>query len=385
MKQSSLEKYGGACQKTTVNDRNCNHFTTRRFRTAQRRLDTWHAQLNPLTATGGRKLDIARDPDQRLFSIKPFVLDKIKIMRSAALSRLPGKMQVISTPINNHISNRRSHTDMVASISVETACFLGLDPDFCETGSFGHDVGHGPYGPHGNEILGISHSLNGVIILQEVEGLNLTKEVVKAILYHSLEQNSLGNGQKLSNEAYLVAIADKLAYLFKDILDFKRTGLLDAMKLTLPEEYLAIFGSVDEENFQRKAIDICVTALIEESLQKGEVSFSKSEVAITFQRLRKWLYDNVYNRLNDRPERKYHKTNIALVKEYFIEKSLHGNLAPEFVISMMTDLDVNSVAEALKQGTPSPVQKKQIYQLSVMEIIKSLNGREIDHKANPLW
>lgn len=383
-KQIVLRTYGCPCPEVAKNDNNRYYDRTRRLPTMQKRLDTYRIRLSPLTATGGRKWNIAIDRDRELYSINPFILDEIKIEGSFALGRLPGKMQVVSTPINNHVSNRRSHTDMVVAIVVEMAYMLGLNVNLCRTIALGHDVGHCPYGSHGNEILGISHSLNGVIVLQEVEDLNLTKEVVRAILYHSLDSNSLGNGQKLSNEAYLVAIADKLAYLFKDILDFKRTGLLSALGLTLPEE-IALFGSVNEEDFNRKAINICVNALIEESLREGEVSFSKSEIAVAFQKTRKWLYDNVYNTLNDRPERKYHKVNLGIVKEYFIAKSLHGNLAPEFVISMITDNDANWLSEILKKKNPTQSQRKQINQLSVMETIKSLNGKEIDHRANPLW
>jgi len=340
----------------------------------QLRLDTFKGNLVPTTTSAGRKYPMKNDLDQHLKSIAPFVLDEIKVGGSYALWRLPRKMQVISTPLNNHISDRRSHTDQVAAISVQIAYMLNLNVDLCRTAALSHDVGHCPYGPHGGEILGIKHALNGVIILQEVEKLNLTKEVIRAILFHSLDKNNLDNDEKLSNEAFVVALADKFAYLPKDIEDFGRSGMLE--DLCLPEE-LSMFGFENGGDFQRKMHELCINALFEESLNEGEVSFSKSEVAMAFQKVRKWAYSNVYNKLNDMPDRAYQKKNLRIVLEYFIDNGLAENLAEEFAISMMTDDDVNQLA---KNPTAEMVKS-----LSVMEIIKSLNGEEIDHTANPLW
>lgn len=351
----------------------------------QLRLDTFRGKLEPLAASGGRKYDIMNDRYKGLYSInpcKPFLLDEIEIRESQALKRLPGKMQVISTPHNNHISNRRSHTDRVAGIAVQIAYMLGLNVDFCRAAALGHDVGHCPYGPHGGEILGIKHPLNGAVMLLEVEGLNLTKEVVRAILYHSLDSNSLTNGEKLPNEAFVVALADKFAYLPEDWEDFKRSKMLK--NLTPPEELLA-FGFGNGEDFPRKMTEICVNALMEESLQEGIISFSKSETAMAFQKIRKWSYDEIYNKLNDRPERAYHKVNLKIVLEYFVDKNLHKNLAPEFAVSMMTDNDVNWLSGILKDRNPTEDEKEQINQLSVIEIIRSLKGKEINHKQSPLW
>lgn len=350
-----------------------------RVKGRQVRLDTFKGNLVATIASDGRKYSIDKDLDQHLISINPFVLDEIKVGGSYALGRLPGKMQVISEPLNNHISNRRSHTDQVVSIAVQIAYMLGLNVDLCRVAALAHDVGHCPFGPHGGEILGIKHALNGVIILQEVEKLNLTKEVVRAILFHSLDKNNLDNDEKLSNEAFVVALADKFAYLPQDFEDFKRAGMLEDL---CPPEELSMFGFGNGGDFQRKMREICINALFEESVNEGEVSFSKSEEAIAFQKIRKWAYDNVYRKLNDMPDRAYHKENIAIVMEYFIDSGLAENLAPPFAISMMTDGDVNRLAKILKLRCPTT---EEINSLSITEIIKSLKGREIDHTADPLW
>jgi len=278
------------------------------------------------------------------------------------------------------LEEARSHTDQVVAISVQIAYMLNLNIDLCRVAATAHDVGHCPFGPYGGEILGIKHALNGVIILQEVERLNLTKEVVCAILFHSLDKNNLDNDKKLSNEAFVVALADKFAYLPKDIEDFKRAGMLEDL---CPPEELSMFGFENGGDFQRKMRELCINALFEESLNEGEVSFSKSEEAIAFQKIRKWAYDNVYKKLNDMPDKAYHKKNLEIVMEYFIDSRLAENLAENFAISMMTDEDVNRLAGIiLKNKCPTT---EEINNLSITEIIKSLKGRKIDHTENPLW
>lgn len=345
----------------------------------QLRLDTFRCNLTPTTASGGRKYSMKTDLDRHLKSMDPFHLDEIKIGGSSTFWRLPGKMQVFSRPRNNAISDRGSHTYQVVAHSTQIAYLLNLNVNLCRAAALGHDVGHCPYGPHGGEILGIKHSLNGVVILQEVERLNLTKEVACAILFHSLDKNNLDNGEKLSNEAFVVALADKFAYLPKDFEDFKRVGML---KDLCPPEELLMFGFGNGGDFQRKMREICINALIEESLDEGEVSFSKSETARAFQKIRKWAYDNVYNKLNDMPDRAYHKENLKIVLEHFVDNGLAENLAPEFAISMMTDRDVDWLSGILKNRNPT---EEELNSLSVIEIIKSLNGRTIDHTKNPLW
>ncbi len=348
----------------------------------QVRLDTYKCRLLPTTMSGGRKYDTRGSQDECQKDIDPFLRDEIAILGSDPYGRLFGKMQVFSRPVNNLISNRGTHSSKVASISLQIAQRFGLNINLCRAIAFGHDVGHCPYGPNGGRILGIKHPLNGVIIFQEVAGLNLTKDVVFGILHHSLDKNNLGNGKKLSNEAFTVAVADKAAYLPDDIEDFRRMGMLK--NLTLPEE-LKIFGFGNGKDFPKEMRRICINALIEESSQEGAISFSKSEIAIAFQKIREWAYANVYNKLDNMPDRAYHKTNLDLVLEYFVKNGLAENLAPEFAISMMTDWDVDFLAGILKNGNPTPVDEEQIKQLSIFEIIRSLKGKYINHTKSPLW
>ena len=348
----------------------------------QVRLDTYKCRLLPTTMSGGREYDIRGRQDECQKDMDPFYRDVIAIFGSVCYGRLFGKMQVFSEPLNNSVSNRGTHTGRTASISLQIAYRFGLNWNLCLAIALCHDVGHCPYGPNGGRILGIKHPLNGVIILQEVEGLNLTREVVLGILYHSLDKNNLDNGKKLSNEAYTVAVADKIAFLPDDMEDFRRMGMLK--NLTLPEE-LKIFGFGNGKNFPEEMRRICINALIEESSQEGAISFSKSDIAVAFQKIRNWAYTNVYNKLDNMPDRAYHKTNLDPVLEYFVNNGLAENLAPEFAISMMTDYDVDFLAGILEKGNPTPDEKDRIKQLSIFEIIRSLKGKNIDHKKSPLW
>ncbi|MCG2693885.1 HD domain-containing protein, partial [Candidatus Parcubacteria bacterium] len=196
-----------------------------------RRYDTNSEGLVSITMSGGREYSMRGRQDEWQKSIDPFLRDIIAIQGSDPFGRLFGKMQVFSTPLNNLVSNRGTHTGKVVAIAIQIAYMLGLNIYLCIAIALGHDVGHCPYGPNGCRILGIKHPLNGVIILQEVAELNLTREVVIGILYHSLDKNNLDNGERLSNEAFTVAVADKIAYLPPDIIDFDRMGMLKDLVL----------------------------------------------------------------------------------------------------------------------------------------------------------
>lgn len=338
--------------------------------------------LKPLRISKGRKF--RRDDDDRyLFGLDPWLLDETKILQSKALRRLPEKTQVHSLPFNPHIRNRMIHTLEVTAISVETASILGLNVNFCRAAALGHDVGHVPYGHAGEEVLEINHALNGVVILQEVErkgaGLNLTWEVVNAIMSHSRsrfkDKKELSIDKRQPNEASLLVLADKIAYLFSDFNDFQRLGMLKNKEV--PEEFFE-FGA--GPNAQRKRVASCLEALIEESLDKGRISFSESEIAKKFRGIRDWMYEEMYFKKeweNSKME------DLKMIVEYFRENDdLCGNLDPNFVVSLMTDREADYLAEILRDRKPS---QGEISRLSLMEIIPSLNGKEIDHTKYDFW
>jgi len=75
-----------------------------------------------------------------------------------------------------------------------------------------------------------------------------------------------------------------------------------------------------------------------------------------------------------------------LVLEFFANNELCKNLAPEFVVSMLVDNEINWLANLLQNRNPTKEDFKQIYQLSAVEIVSSLDPNiVINHNESPLW
>jgi len=349
----------------------------------QLRFDTLGKNIQAVKATKGRKLGFTHKSDPYFFYVDPHLFDENSILESKAFRRLPDKAQVHSLPFNPHVRNRMTHSFEVASTATTIASILGLNVNLCRAAAFGHDMGHTPYGHAGERVLGIKHAFNGVIIAQKLErkgdGLNLTRETVEAILYHSSSEKGLWENQtnrEISNEAKIVKISDKISFIFSDFNDFsiRRPEFLEGKEI--PPEFFE-FGN--GRNAQRERTVTCINAIVEESLEKEMVSFSDSEVAKKFAEMTKWMYKELYLPIDWSRE----KENLEMIVEYLSDNSyLCGNLHRNFVVSLMTDREANYLSEILKRRKPT---QEEINKLSLMEIIPSLNGKEIDHTKYKLW
>ena len=341
-------------------------------------LDIGERLLEPTRITTGRKYD-HDDDDRYLFSVNPFLIDRGKILQSKGLRRLAEKTQVHSLPFNPHIRTRLIHTFEVVANSISVANMLGLNSDLCEAIAWGHDIGHTPYGHSGEKVLKINHAINSAVILQEVErkgnGLNLTREVIDGIISHSRNKNAIAIDKRKSNEINLIVYIDKIAYTFSDINDFLRLGMFEDKEI--PE---AIFNLGNGVNAQRKRTEACIEALIEESLEEERISFSQSEIAQEFKKIRDWMFKEMYLPI----DWSYQKENLDIIVEYFNGegKKFCGELHSNFVVSLMTDREANCLSEILRERMPT---KEEINKLSLMEIIPSLNGKKIDHTKYDLW
>ena len=344
----------------------------------QIRLDIGEELLEPTKVTKGRK-NQRHDDDSYLSSITPWSLDKIKILNSKGLRRLAEKTQVHSLPFNPHIRTRLVHTFEVVANSISVAHTLRLNTNLCEAIALAHDMGHTPFGHAGEEVLKINHAINGAVIPQEIErrgnGLNLTREVVDGIISHSRNKNAIDIDKRKSNEINLIVYVDKIAYTFSDFNDFQRLGWLEDKDI--PE---AIFKLGNGINAQRKRTETCIEALIKESLEEKRISFSQSKVAYEFKEIRDWMYQEMYLPI----DWSYQKESLQTIVEYFEGEGNEfcENLHPNFVVSLMTDREANWFSDILRERKPI---KEEINELSLMEIIPSLNGKEIDHTKYDLW
>jgi dGTPase len=161
------------------------------------------------------KLEKIRKKSEILESYRDeFSRDRDRILYSTAFRRLSGKTQVFIAGFDAHVRTRLTHTLEVNQIARTIAKSLELNETLCEAISFGHDIGHTPFGHVGEHILncimnncfdekeygiklennqkGFKHNFQSIRILNELElnkygnsGLNLTFFTLFGILHHT--------------------------------------------------------------------------------------------------------------------------------------------------------------------------------------------------------
>jgi dGTPase len=198
-----------------------------------------------------------------------FFRDYCRILHSTAYRRLKHKTQVFFNVGNDHICTRMEHVNHVESVSHSIAIGLGLDCELTSAIAIGHDLGHAPFGHHGETVLDdlmkeymsttyqekyfgkipvklFWHEKNGLRFVDMIEllpdrsgirrNLNLTYAVRDGIISHcgEIDESNLkpradafdlnnfntpGEFSPYTWEGCAVKLADKIAYLGRDIED----------------------------------------------------------------------------------------------------------------------------------------------------------------------
>jgi dGTPase len=197
-----------------------------------------------------------------------FERDYTRLLHSQAFSRLKHKTQVFFAPHNDHTCTRMEHVLHVASVSATIAKYLGLNTELTQAIAIGHDIGHAPFGHHGEDCLNglleqkeghnapkkFWHERNSLFFadyietLQDPNGvqqpLNLTYAVRDGLICHcgEIDQQGIkprseaidlysmkrpGFIQPFTWEGCVVKIADKIAYLGRDIEDARAYHIID--------------------------------------------------------------------------------------------------------------------------------------------------------------
>lgn len=194
----------------------------------------------------------------------PFARDYTRILHSMAYRRLKHKTQVFFNIDNDHICTRMEHVSHVESVSSTIAKSLGLNVELTRAISIGHDLGHAPFGHQGETVIkalsekhlarSFWHEQNGLRFVDNIEllednykdykNLNLTYAVRDGIISHcgEVDQNGIyprdpsvslddfdtaGKYQAATWEGCVVKIADKIAYVGRDIEDAISLGFLN--------------------------------------------------------------------------------------------------------------------------------------------------------------
>lgn len=206
-----------------------------------------------------------------------FERDYTRILHSRAFRRLRHKTQVFISPNNDHICTRLEHSLYVASIANTIAKALRLNTELVAAIAIGHDVGHAPFGHEGERCLAkltrkkFSHELHSLRVIDILEspyrghnGLNLTFAVRDGIACHSgeaFEQRLRPNRRKdigrlckkglrraekpTTLEGCVVRLADKVAYLGRDLEDAVQTRII--RKCDIPKGVKRILGTTNGE------------------------------------------------------------------------------------------------------------------------------------------
>ena len=82
-----------------------------------------------------------------------FARDYTRILHSLAYRRLKHKTQVFFNIDNDHICTRMEHVAHVESVSSTIAQYLGLNTELTKAIAIGHDIGHAPFGHHGEVVI----------------------------------------------------------------------------------------------------------------------------------------------------------------------------------------------------------------------------------------
>jgi dGTPase len=282
------------------------------------------------TTTSRRRHPVDEDP----FEIDPFVSDEAKLLSSKTIRLMSDKTQVFTTPDIPLVRTRHTHVMEVVANSVVASDMLGLNTNLIRAASWGHDIGHVPFGHQGEAwmaetmSLPFCHEVMGVVIAQKIErkgrGLNLTHEVLNAMMSHSGTMSQHAE----TEEARLLSFTDKIAYIFADLNDIGVRA-----RYPLPEEIVKLANEFGSN--QRERGSTAISALVVESNEIGHVSFEHSEFARKFKELRTRMY-KVYIHVTQQ--------NVARMMEPMIEYlEMLGLFDPYLLLAIMTDREVTEV------------------------------------------
>ena len=297
-----------------------------------------------------------------------FERDYTRVIHSLAFRRMKHKTQVFFSPVNDHICTRMEHVILVESISDTIASYFGLNTKLTKAISIAHDIGHSPFGHQGEKILSdISqleigktfwHERNGmemvdrIILLeddkQNLQNLNLTYAVKDGIISHcgEIDENGLNPRDEYIDlydynypnqfkpytwEGCVVKIADKIAYLGRDIQDAITLGIIDKH---LDELYKLLNVDKSKKINNTIIINNLIYDLCENSNEIAGLKFS-DEAFDFMNKLKNFNYKYIYLDERLKPSTDYFRlvinTIFNTIKRYYDEKNHIKKIYPEII------------------------------------------------------
>ncbi|MCR5725454.1 MAG: HD domain-containing protein [Treponema sp.] len=275
-----------------------------------------------------------------------FERDYTRLLHSQAYRRLKHKTQVFFAPHNDHVCTRMEHVQHVASVASTIAKYLGLNVQLTEAIAIGHDIGHAPFGHHGEDCLNALmqqktganapkkfwHERNSLFFADYIETLpnpdgiektlNLTYAVRDGLICHcgEIDQQGIrpredvidlysikrpGLIQPFTWEGCVVKLADKVAFLGRDMEDARTYHILDMGSYRQLREIVESTvgrskNGVPLSHRSGKAVNTTVLIndlivdLCEQSSPERGLCFSE-QYARFITELKKFAFSNIYN------------------------------------------------------------------------------------------
>ncbi len=268
--------------------------------------------------------------------------DTDRIIHSLSYTRYIDKTQVFSNSLNDHISKRIIHVQLVSKIARTISRALSLNEDLTEAIALGHDIGHVPFGHVGEAILNEISNKNGegnffhnvqsvrelMILENNGEGKNLCVQTLDGILCHNGEfvqkdyyprkktvedflydynecyknANYVKKLVPMTLEGCVVRISDIIGYLGRDIEDAVRLGVFDISEI--PKSIQEILG-----NNNRDIVSTITEDIIANSIGKNHLEMSP-KIYEAIRDLKSFNYKHIYSLANS-------KNELDLIKKMF--------------------------------------------------------------------
>jgi dGTPase len=269
----------------------------------------------------------------------PYKRDVDRIVNAKAFTRYIDKTQVVYLVLDDHLTSRSLHVQLVSNFSRSLAARLSLNEDLVEAIALGHDVGHAPFGHEGEDYLSklsleygsrhFIHNAQSCRLLFDIEPLNLGLAVYDGFLCHSgglvsrklkpcfnktwddhfeeIEKRLENPGlhiYPMTLEGCLVKLCDKISYIGKDIDDALRLGLIKTEDI--PKTCLGFSN--------RSILHVVAKDLLESSIGEQEIILSE-EVFDSLKTLRQFNFERIYGH----PKLKVESKRIESAYRYLFE------------------------------------------------------------------